>query len=85
MVEKPPRGEWDSFEIQFEEGNIYLINPGSVGQPRDGNAAAAYAILDRTRNTVTLHRVTYDVEKAQRSIRAARLPEFLAERLFEGR
>ena len=85
MVERPPRRKWDSFEIELEPDNVYMINPGSVGQPRDGNAAACYAILDRIGNRLTLHRVTYDVAKAQKSIRAARLPEFLADRLFEGR
>lgn len=63
----------------------YLINPGSIGQPRDGDPRAAYAIIDNTRQQVTLHRVSYDVEAAQEKVLNAGLPEVLAHRLGIGR
>jgi predicted phosphodiesterase len=61
-----------------------LINVGSVGQPRDGDPRAAYGLLDLERGTIQLRRVIYDVPAAQRSIRAAGLPEWLALRLERG-
>ncbi|WP_010477421.1 metallophosphoesterase family protein [Thermococcus zilligii] len=64
-----------------------VINPGSVGQPRDGDWRAAYAVIDTEEeppDNVEFHRVEYDVEKAARKIIEAGLPRFLAERLFEG-
>jgi predicted phosphodiesterase len=63
----------------------YVVNPGSVGQPRDGDPRACYAIVDTARKHVTVHRVSYDVASAQRKIRQAGLPDFLAERLAVGR
>ena len=63
----------------------YLVNPGSVGQPRDGDARAAYAIVDTDKKLVTLHRVAYPIEEAQRKILAAGLPSSLAYRLGMGR
>ncbi|HUT35995.1 MAG TPA: metallophosphoesterase family protein [Planctomycetota bacterium] len=63
----------------------YLINPGSVGQPRDGNPAAAYAVLDTAEKTVTFRRVAYDVEDTQRRIQEAGLPRYLGERLRVGK
>ncbi len=64
---------------------VWLINPGSVGQPRDGDPRAAYGIWDTEAGTVTLHRVPYDVETARREILEAGLPERLGNRLLEGR
>ncbi len=63
----------------------WLAVCGSVGQPRDGNRAAAYAVLDLERRTLTFHRVPYDYREAARKIRAAGLPERLALRLETGR
>jgi len=63
----------------------YMINPGSVGQPRDGDPRAAFCVFDPDRYEVTFYRVPYDVEKAQQQILAARLPDRLASRLAEGR
>ncbi|WP_396625722.1 metallophosphoesterase family protein [Luteitalea sp.] len=63
----------------------WLVNPGSVGQPRDGDPRAAYAIVDLGARTVTLCRVAYDVDAEMQAIRAAGLPELLASRLAEGR
>lgn len=65
------------------EGRL-LVNPGSVGQPRDGDARAAYAILDTSSGTITFARASYDVAGTQRRIRARGLPAFLADRLAVG-
>jgi diadenosine tetraphosphatase ApaH/serine/threonine PP2A family protein phosphatase len=58
---------------------------GSVGQPRDGIAAASYAIFDTAKKEITFLRVPYDIESAAEAIRKARLPLFFADRLFLGR
>ncbi|HEX7285048.1 MAG TPA: metallophosphoesterase, partial [Candidatus Angelobacter sp.] len=71
--------------LQLEPDYYYLINPGSVGQPRDGDPRAAFAMYDTDARSVTFHRVPYDIEKAQEKIFAAGLPERLAIRLEEGR
>jgi diadenosine tetraphosphatase ApaH/serine/threonine PP2A family protein phosphatase len=63
----------------------YLINPGSVGQPRDGNALASFGILDLTGRVYSNLRVPYRIEETQRKIRQARLPDVLAVRLGQGR
>ena len=62
----------------------WLLNPGSVGQPRDGDPRAAYLILDLDARTASFRRVQYDVERTQSEIRAAELPEVLAARLEVG-
>jgi diadenosine tetraphosphatase ApaH/serine/threonine PP2A family protein phosphatase len=62
----------------------YLINPGSVGQPRDGDRRAGYAIYDSGSGLVTLHRTEYDIASAQKKIIDAGLPELLALRLDAG-
>ena len=62
-----------------------MINPGSVGQPRDGDPAAAYLILDTEQVTAEFRRVTYDVHMTQKLMREADLPPRLAERLTYGR
>ena len=79
----PLRRGQESLEIDSSGG--YLLNPGSVGQPRDGDPRAAYAIYDSDRSVVEYYRVEYDLESAQRKIREAGLPVFLAERLSIGR
>jgi predicted phosphodiesterase len=63
----------------------YMINPGSVGQPRDGDPRAAFALYDSDAQSVTFHRVPYDLARAQKKILAAGLPGHLAARLAEGR
>ena len=63
----------------------YLVNPGSVGQPRDGDPRASCAIIDTERHQIGVRRCPYDVAAAQRKIRAAGLPGFLADRLSVGR
>ena len=79
-----PQGH-PEFQTILEADAKYLVNPGSVGQPRDGDPRAAYAIADMTRETVTLHRVTYAIETAQKKILEAGLPPPLAYRLAMGR
>ena len=58
---------------------------GSVGQPRDGDARAAFALYDDARSSLSYHRVDYDIETAAEKIEAAGLPESFAARLFVGR
>ena len=71
--------------IAIEPGSKYFINVGSVGQPRDGDWRAAYAIYDLDHKVVVFRRLEYDIEKAQEKIRAAGLPDMLADRLADGR
>lgn len=66
------------------DGRRALVNPGSVGQPRDGNPEASFAILDPTAGTVEWRRVRYDVAAVQAAMRAAGLPPSLASRLSDG-
>jgi len=77
--------EVDGESIVIESGMKYFINTGSVGQPRDGNWRACYVIYDIPTATVSFRRVEYDLATTQQKIRAAGLPEVLAERLAEGR
>jgi predicted phosphodiesterase len=79
-----PQGH-PEFETRIDGESKYLINPGSVGQPRDGDARAAYAIADTDRKLVTLYRVAYPIEAAQKKILDAGLPPMLAYRLGMGR
>jgi diadenosine tetraphosphatase ApaH/serine/threonine PP2A family protein phosphatase len=62
-----------------------ILNPGSVGQPRDGDPRPSYAVYDSEARTVTHHRVEYDIEATQRDMETARLPRWLIERLTFGR
>jgi predicted phosphodiesterase len=70
--------------LQIEQKYFYLVNPGSVGQPRDGDPRAAYALWSPEEHTVEFRRAAYDVHRAAAKIRAAGLPDFLAARLHEG-
>jgi predicted phosphodiesterase len=74
----------DGAEIEIAEGE-WLLNPGSVGQPRDGDSRAAWMELDIERWEARYHRVPYDIEGTAAAIRAAGLPDVLAERLEVGR
>ena len=73
------------FDITLAPDARYLINPGSVGQPRDGDPRAGFAMVDMETRRVTIHRVAYPVDKAQARIVEEGLPEILAERLAVGR
>lgn len=82
---------FDGTEVRTHPGEIaldgarVLVNPGSVGQPRDGDPRAAFAIWDRARRRLELRRVRYDVDEQIRRTRAAGLPDHLALRLELGR
>jgi len=79
-----PRGH-PELEVKIEPDHKYMINPGSVGQPRDGDSRAAYAVVDTDKQRATLYRVSYPIEAAQEKILAAGLPPMLAHRLGMGR
>jgi diadenosine tetraphosphatase ApaH/serine/threonine PP2A family protein phosphatase len=78
----PPAG--DREELLLDVDSFYLINPGSVGQPRDGDPRAAWACYEPEHRLVTFRRIRYDVAAAQKKIRDAGLPEVLARRLALG-
>jgi predicted phosphodiesterase len=82
---QPATGETrrEASEIDVGEGE-WLLNPGSVGQPRDGDPRAAWMLLDTDRGRARYHRCEYDVAGAASAIRAAGLPDSLAERLEFG-
>ena len=71
-----------SHEI-FDEGTV--LNPGSVGQPRDGDPRAAYALLDLDDGSVAERRVDYDIDAVAAAVRDAGLPERIGTRLYDGR
>jgi diadenosine tetraphosphatase ApaH/serine/threonine PP2A family protein phosphatase len=71
--------------MEIDECCAYMVNPGSVGQPRDGDPRAAYAIYDSETRVVTYRRAEYDLAAAQKKIRDAGLPAILADRLSAGR
>lgn len=77
--------EVPSDSITIEKGAKYFINVGSVGQPRDGDWRASYAIYDVPSQLVVFRRVEYDIVTTQQKILAAGLPKMLAERIMEGR
>lgn len=72
-------------EITLEKQNRFLINVGSVGQPRDANPEAAYGIFDAEKREFSLRRVKYDIATAQKKIISVGLPPVLAERIGMGR
>ena len=76
--------EGNSNEIKLEKGIRYLINPGSVGQPRDRNPRAAFAICDTETRIIKFFRVDYEIEEAKKMILDEKLPPALAERLSLG-
>ncbi|MGH8004619.1 MAG: metallophosphoesterase family protein, partial [Limisphaerales bacterium] len=82
----------DEHAALFPESNVvlepdwrYIINIGSVGQPRDGNPKACYLLYDTDSREVRLVRVAYDVAAAQKKMKALDLPEYLIERISAGR
>jgi predicted phosphodiesterase len=78
-------GQRENVEVPVTEGLRYLVNPGSVGQPRDGDWRAAFALFDSDARTVTYCRVPYNLKSAQDRIVGAHLPLRLATRLAAGR
>ncbi len=75
----------ETWELQLSSGARYMLNPGSVGQPRDGDWRAACAVYDTERRTLLFCRMPYDVRAAQENILRAGLPDRLASRLRDGR
>jgi len=86
---RPPEGDASGTRrdrgdrVTLDPGE-WMLNPGSVGQPRDGDPRAAWLVLDTGEQTAEWHRTAYDIAAAQTAIRRARLPESLAERLEYG-
>jgi predicted phosphodiesterase len=80
VLTKPP-----SFRFRLQPGVRYLVNPGSIGQPRDGVPLASFAMFDSVTRTVTVYRLPYRIERAQKKILDAGLPRPLADRLALGR
>jgi len=74
-----------SFRFKLRPGVRYLVNPGSVGQPRDGNPLASFAMFDSETRMVSIHRINYQVKETQQKILKAGLPRPLADRLAIGR
>jgi predicted phosphodiesterase len=78
--------EFDEFiAVRCEANSKLLVNPGSVGQPRDGDPRASFAIWDAARGRIEFYRVEYDIQLTQAKMRAADLPAYLIERLAHGR
>ncbi len=73
------------YEIELDKNSKYIINPGSIGQPRDFDPRASFAIYDSDKRHLKFFRLEYNIIEAQRKIREAGLPEILAERLSYGR
>jgi diadenosine tetraphosphatase ApaH/serine/threonine PP2A family protein phosphatase len=83
-IPRTPLGR-DTETFSIDPECAYLINPGSVGQPRDGDPRAASVLYDSDVQLVTFRRTEYDVASAQRQIRDSELPPVLADRLAVGR
>ena len=79
------RDKRETCEMKLDPETQYLINPGSVGQPRDSDWRAAFALFDAEAYAITFYRVPYDVQRAQQRILDANLPHRLAQRLMLGK
>ena len=78
--------EFDEFiAVKCEADKKLFVNPGSVGQPRDGDPRASFAIWDQDRERIEFYRVEYDVGRTQQKMREAQLPPYLIQRLAHGR
>jgi predicted phosphodiesterase len=85
MLNLRPRFSESFTALRLSEGSRYLLNPGSIGQPRDGDSRAGFAIADLEHSVVEFWRVPYDIANVQSRMRAAHLPEALVQRLSLGR
>jgi diadenosine tetraphosphatase ApaH/serine/threonine PP2A family protein phosphatase len=75
----------DGLRLDLDECCAYLLNPGSVGQPRDNDPRAAYILFDPAERQVRYRRCAYDIEKSRERIHQAGLPAILGDRLAVGR
>ena len=82
---KPPEIIQRDYSLPWDKFMHFLVNVGSLGQPRDGDPRAAYAIYDLDENRIIFRRVEYDIEKTQEKIFDANLPHILALRLAMGK
>lgn len=81
-----PSYEFDEFTaVRCDAGKKLFVNPGSVGQPRDGDPRASFVIWDENRGRMEFYRVEYDVKLTQTKMREAQLPSYLIDRLAHGR
>ncbi len=78
-------GSGDTYRVKLKRDSRYLINPGSIGQPRDGDNRASFGVFDDKKWAMTIYRVAYRYDKTADKIRAAGLPAPLADRLALGR
>jgi predicted phosphodiesterase len=80
-----PRSEDDYLTVELRKNVQYMINPGSVGQPRDNDTRSSFAIWDGDRSRIEFHRVKYPFEVTQEKMKAVGLPQYLIDRLRFGR
>jgi predicted phosphodiesterase len=85
VLQLHPRSREKHCALQIEADKRYLLNPGSIGQPRDGDARAGFAIADLDHSAIEFWRIPYDIAQVQMRMRQARLPEPLVHRLSLGR
>lgn len=84
LVERESMERMETFDVSFKPGQRYYINPGSVGQPRDGTPKASYMIFDTTEQKVSLKKAAYNTEIVKKKVLKATLPFDLAERIVKG-
>jgi diadenosine tetraphosphatase ApaH/serine/threonine PP2A family protein phosphatase len=84
-VGRPDPQHQEQMLLELDSDSAYLLNPGSVGQPRDGDPRAGYLVYDPDDRFLLFHRVAYDIPAAQAKILEAGLPDLLAHRLAVGR
>ena len=85
VLHMKPKADNQFASLALEQGTRYLLNPGSIGQPRDGDPRAAFAIFDTEKSTVDFWRLPYDVDAVQQRMAREGLPEPLILRLTFGR
>lgn len=83
-VAEPLNGEPESDKVQLTDDTLWFVNPGSVGQPRDGRPESAFAVYDDQDNTIEFVRVPYDIDAVTKKNDRARIDPFLSERLRLG-
>lgn len=84
LIERESMVRLEEFDIELDSGHRYYINPGSVGQPRDGTPKASYMIYDTDSRKISLKKAEYNTEAAKKKILKAGLPFELAERVVKG-